>query len=97
MQEIKSRNEIVEEVIGWFEQSPEVAQEEFLECSEDDLIMYHSSLGRAIRNEFNLWQVDWAPMVNEDGVDISPAHPDSRSMFIIKDVWRRLHEKRTQK
>lgn len=87
-----NREEIVNEVIKWFESSPEDAKEEFLSCSEDDLISYHSSLGRAIRNEFDLWQIDWAPMIDESGVDISPGHPDSRSMFIIKDVWRRLRE-----
>lgn len=88
----KTREEIVAEVISWFKESPVEAQVEFLECKEEDLVMYHHSLGRAIRNEFNLWEIDWVPMIDETGTDISPAHPDSRSMFIIKEAWRKLHE-----
>lgn len=90
----KTREEIVEEVVGWFMDAPVEGQVDFIECSEDDLIMYHSSLGRAIRNEFKLWEIEWVPIIDETGADISPAHPDARSMLIIKEVWRRLNEER---
>lgn len=85
-------NEIVEEVVNWFNENPEDAQQEFLNCPRSELAIYHHSLGRSIRNEFKLWEIKWEPEL-VDGVDHSPYHPDSVSMTIIEDVWDKLHEK----
>jgi len=90
----KTREEMVQAVMRWFEAAPQEGQEEFLSTPFEELTIYHSTLGRQIRNEFNLWGIEWQPIIDERGVDISPAHPDSRSMFIIKDLWQRLHEDR---
>lgn len=55
---------------------------------EYDLHLYHHSVGRWIRNHYNLWSEEWVPEL-KDGVDYSPNHPDARSMRIITDVWKR--------
>ena len=73
--------------IGVAATSPE-SQLRFLASSEADLIQFHDSLGRSIRNEFELWSEPWTPeLVN--GIDYSPDHPDTISMKIIKEVWKR--------
>ena len=51
---------------------------------EEDLIAYHHSWGRNIRNRYNLWQ-------NPEALeDIGEAHPDDASSVIIQAVWQRL-------
>lgn len=83
-------NEIVEKVTEWFWEAPVEAQTKFLDTPRDDLIKYHHTLGRGIRNEFKLWEIDWEPEV-VDGVDESRYHPDAVSMTVIEEVWDRLH------
>lgn len=56
------------------------------DCPKDDLISYHHSAGRLIRNEYKLWENAWVPEII-DGVDCSPNHPDAVSMRIIERVW----------
>lgn len=53
-----------------------------------DLVLYHSTLGRYIRNHYKLWERQWTPII-ENGVDVSPEHPDSISNEIIKMVWKK--------
>lgn len=45
-------------------------------------------LGMWIRNKYNLWTIPWEPEL-KDGIDYSPYHPDSVSMTIIKEVWKK--------
>lgn len=49
-----------------------------------DLIQFHSSWGRDIRNRYNLWQDSavWH--------DIGEDHLDDASMMIIRKVWQQL-------
>lgn len=79
-------------VMTWYdeicENSPQDALD-FKNCSEDDLISYHHTLGSQIRNEYKLWNVKWEPELIE-GIDYSPNHPDSISMNIIIEVWKRI-------
>lgn len=82
-------NQIVEEVLGWFKETSKENQDEFRNLNEESLISYHNSLGREIRNEFGLWKNSWTPEL-VDGIDVSPSHPDSVSMSIIKEVWKRV-------
>ena len=89
----KNLEEIVDQVVEWLMESPVEAQTEFLNCKKEELIQYHYTLGRSIRNEFELWLLDWKPQI-EDGIDVSPTHPDAISMSIINEVWERLHENR---
>lgn len=58
-------------------------------CDKADLIRYHSSLGRAIRNSLGLWQIPWKPKI-KDGVDISKDHPDALSMAILEAIHKKL-------
>ena len=59
---------------------------------DDTLSKYHDSLGRYIRNEYNLWSIPWTPVLGEFCgclCDMSPWHPDSVSMTIVKEVWKK--------
>lgn len=58
-------------------------------CQKADLIQYHSGIGMAIRNAYNLWKVKWKPKI-VNGVDMSPDHPDQVSMKIIERLWEKL-------
>jgi hypothetical protein len=81
-----SENEIVTEVLTWLtEESPEI-QKQFKDCQFEDLISYHHTLGRDIRNHFGLWEYMWEPKLI-DGVDCSEEHPDAISMRVIEKVW----------
>lgn len=63
-----------------------------METRFEDLIQFHSSVGRSIRNEYGLWNVDWEPELNAAGIDCSPNHPDAVSMRIIEKIWRQVRE-----
>jgi hypothetical protein len=88
---MKPREEIVEEVIGWFHNEAEQSKMAFLETKAPDLILYHHTLGRKIRNEFGLWEAKWTPEL-QDGVDCSGGHPDALSQSIIEEVYFKLKE-----
>lgn len=83
---------IAEDVCIWISRMSEHDRNEFMQCNKEDLIVYHSTLGRDIRNIFKLWQTEWdSEIVN--GVDCSRNHPDALSMAIIEKVWEKLHER----
>lgn len=86
MQEFKEMVDIVE---SWFRKETDKNKKEFLNTSKEDLVGYHTSLGRSIRNEFKLWDREWKADIR-DGVDHSPDHPDQISMRVIEEVWSRL-------
>ncbi len=58
------------------------------ETAFEDLIQFHNTVGRDIRNKYKLWEYKWEPLVGDDGVDYSPNHPDAISQRIIEHVWR---------
>ena len=64
---------------------------EFERCLSANLIRYHHTLGQWIRNEFKLWARPWAKEIDEQGVDMSPNHPDAISMEVIREVSRELN------
>ena len=68
--------DIVREVCLWIEDSPPENRNIFLSMSKRQLIEYHFTLGRMIRNEFGLWR--------ECGFDT-----DEESMRVIEAVWER--------
>lgn len=63
----------------------------FLETPREDLIKFHSSFGRDIRNELKLWQRTWEPEI-EGHCDYSPNHPDQVSMRLIEEAWDELNK-----
>lgn len=67
-----------------------------LENKYDDLILLHHSLGRYIRNNYKLWEHDWVPQL-ENGVDMSPNHPDAISQRIIVKLYEHWLNKETLK
>ena len=87
----KRFNEIVEEVLAWFEKAPKNNRMNFLASSEAGLIVYHDNLGRTIRNKFKLWERKWTPDLSFD-IDYSEDHPDTISQRVIVEVWRRANE-----
>lgn len=88
-------DKIVFTVFKWFTEESDVVREQFLQTRFTDLVKYHNSLGRKIRNEFKLWSNKWEPeleMRNGIECDISPNHPDAVSMRIIEKFWMMAHE-----
>ena len=75
-------------------------QKELRETDQEDLIFYHHSLGRAIRNQMGLWAGNTALLdacaeqstVKEMMGD--HLHPDEASMVLIVATWRTLREVR---
>lgn len=84
-----TEEQIVDEVLKWFDEAPVAAQIMFKNSSLKDLHDYHHSLGQDIRNTFKLWENQWTPELI-DGVDYSPDHPDAISMRIIQTVWNKI-------
>ncbi len=80
-----------------FPLSPEQAAEEVIShlsdeekqlikaASRDELISYHDSLGRLIRNNLNIWAYF-------RGRENSIPNPDTISLQIIYAVWERLNQ-----
>lgn len=72
----------------------------------DGMVRFHSTVGRATRNQYNLWNEN-CPLTkawhdarkagtNEymiDGVDYHPQHPDQVSADIMEHIWSILHTK----
>lgn len=58
----------------------------------ETMIQYHHSLGRWIRNHYNLWSIPWEPEIKDLRgclCDCSPYHPDQVSYTIIQEVWKK--------
>lgn len=56
---------------------------EILKCEkESDMIKFHSSVGRWIRNTFKLW--------DSQNPHLDGMHPDEMSTEILKGVWRAI-------
>lgn len=88
----KMTEELIDEIVNELEKSLDKDETESLKsCPESELIMYHHSAGRYIRNTYKLWTYEWEPQLIE-GVDHSPNHPDAVSMKIIKMLWDRLQK-----
>lgn len=70
-----------------------------------EMIQFHHSDGRQIRNMFELWDPN-NPLTNswfvacdtdtneflENGVDNHPNHPDAVSFRILVKIWEKVHE-----
>ncbi len=82
-----------EDKIGWLVRKINAMGPEFVitfvDSSRDNLVKYHDSLGRMVRNEFKMWEDHWTPDVI-NGVDHSPEHPDQRSQRVIEQCWEKL-------
>ena len=75
-------------VYGWLLEADEPDKHLFINAKDHELVQYHHTLGRRIRNEFDLWSNSWEPeLIN--GIDYSVDHPDSVSMRIIRAVWNK--------
>ena len=56
---------------------------EILKCQkESDMIAFHSSVGRWIRNTFKLW--------DPNNPHLDGMHPDEMSTEILKGIWRTI-------
>lgn len=93
-----TEKEMINEVYAWFKEAEEDYKSSFVSCSKEQLIQYHTTLGRTIRNHFKLWELDWEPEFKMHGsvqYDDSPNHPDAISMRIIEAVWEKAKEEYT--
>lgn len=63
--------------------------EELRLTKSENLIRYHQTLGRDIRNEYGLWK-DY----DENSED--EVHPDDISMMIIIKCWERLQNEKEE-
>ena len=65
------------------------APQEFLDIiskmESQELICFHTSAGRHIRNTYGLWELKHEPELI-DGIDISPNHPDNISGIILQHI-----------
>lgn len=57
----------------------------------DECIQFHHTVGQWIRNNYKLWDKDWIPVFDDDGIDHSPDHPDAVSQRIIERVWKQVN------
>jgi len=57
---------------------------------EDDLIQFHHTLGREIRNKFLLWDGN-IKLAEDMGLE-KDTHPDEVSQKIIEAFWKKLNE-----
>lgn len=89
--------DIINDVHNQISQNPKLLRELLSITDKDSLIQYHHSLGRVIRNQYNLWTIPWTPELDEDGVDCSPYHPDQVSQTIIEKVWELIKQSEEQK
>ena len=84
-------NLMVKVVRRWIERAHPQFTIEFTNTPRENLVRYHSGLGRDIRNEFKLLERHWVPELVE-GVDHSQEHPSQISMRVIEAVWDELHK-----
>ncbi|EBS4516522.1 hypothetical protein DQT32_03735 [Salmonella enterica subsp. enterica serovar Braenderup] len=86
--------QIVLAVLEWYkEDAIEFPAEAavFKNTPMQDLSKYNTSLGRSIRNEFDLWKYPWEPQL-VNGIDYSPNHPDEVSIRVLQEVWKRIQD-----
>lgn len=86
-------NHIIDALYVDFKYAPVDNQNTFMETPRDKLHLYHHGLGTQIRNRFHLWEHKWEPVL-ENGVDVSPNHPDAISMKVIEMLWDKLDKER---
>lgn len=63
----------------------------FVDMKEEDISLFHHSLGEEIRNMWSLWEKD-TPLVNNFKL-FGITHPDDMSNIILTSAWRTLHKK----
>lgn len=71
--------------------------EEFVKNGDnDELYLYHHHHGRAVRNEFKLWDdanpytmLDYVPQLIDD-CDMNPKHPDNLSGVILRLLYEKI-------
>lgn len=72
---------IKDKCMSWLEEiwvdAPVDVQEGFIKLKEEDLIEFHHTLCRDMRNENDLW-------VHRETI----GHPDDFSMSVLTDFWR---------
>lgn len=82
-------DDIVADYLNYIIQRPEF-HSNWIDMVEDDLILLHSSIGRYIRNKYNLW--DSSNPYTRYKTEQDPSHPDNMSFSIIQKIWKILHQ-----
>jgi len=58
--------------------------------SEKDMVLYHSNLGRTLRNKWGLWT---GSRLQTFFFDLGLQHADDMSGVILDSFWRHIHNK----
>ena len=77
------QNELDELVLKVNNTLPAAMKDLILHTKEEKLISLHHTLGRHIRNSYNLWNVKYYK-------DCKEMHPDDVSQYVIESLWRIL-------
>ena len=80
--------QMVTVALQWLDEADYHTRREFVKLDARDMIKFHHSVGQDIRNHFKLWTYGWEPMI-ENGIDMSPDHPDAVSNRVLVEVHRR--------
>ena len=81
----KDKERIVNEIISTMSSED---KKEIREVKSKELILYHRTLGRSIRNHYKLHH----DKKLVESVLGKPGHADDASMVIIKEVWKVLQD-----
>ncbi len=87
MNKVNTLKEAIDDLM--VEMSPRY-KKEVKDTKKGDLIKFHSSLGRQIRNRFLLW--DGNIKLAEDMGLPKGTHADEVSQLIIEALWKRLND-----
>lgn len=95
MSKFKTFDEIVEEIVSGMSEG---SRQALKSIPREDMIQFHHTTGRAIRNEYLLWDKSnpltssWDDScISADGVDEHPCHPDAVSTRIMEAVWEKVN------
>ncbi|MGZ8924550.1 MAG: DUF6794 domain-containing protein [Nitrososphaeraceae archaeon] len=82
-----SEDEIIEDFIST---TPKIELDDLLAIDYTKLILYHNSIGREIRNKYQLWYKTNPYTDASDGN--GDKHPDNLSFRLLQQIWKRLNE-----
>ena len=85
----KTFDEIVDEIVQTMDED---SRNTLKEMKKDDLIIFHHTAGRHIRNEYGLWKPDNPLISGYETATDETKHPDTVSMNIIKSIWEKVNK-----
>lgn len=92
--ELQKQIELIsDELLFWLDDSE---RSSIKKMKKEDLILLHSTLGRDIRNEYELWieghHITEIWRASDDDSGNHPCHPDNVSQASIVRLWQKLNK-----